>query len=91
MALQEALGALVADDGVDVIVGALPANQEGVIYRRRGSAKHWSIEKGYRVGQNTNDREYINRTKSRFQHVFTDLQVMPIHTRSKFKGAKLFT
>lgn len=46
VALQEAFGALVADDGVDVVVGALPANQEGVIHGGRGSAKHWRMEKG---------------------------------------------
>lgn len=40
VALQEAFGTLVADDGVNVVVGALPTNQEGVIHRRRGSAKH---------------------------------------------------
>lgn len=40
VALQEAFGTLVADNRVDVVVGALPTNQEGVIHRRRGSAKH---------------------------------------------------
>lgn len=40
VALQEAFGALVADYRVDVVVGALPTNQEGVIHRRRGSTKH---------------------------------------------------
>lgn len=40
VALQEAFGTLVADHRVDVVVGALPTNQEGVIHSRRGSAKH---------------------------------------------------
>lgn len=40
VALQEAFSALVADHRVDVIVGALPTNQEGVIHKRRGSTKH---------------------------------------------------
>lgn len=40
VALQEAFGTLVADDRVDVVVGALPTNREGVFHRRRGSAKH---------------------------------------------------
>ena len=45
MALQEAFGTLVADHRVDVVVGALPTNQEGIIHRGRGSAKHWREEK----------------------------------------------
>lgn len=44
VALQEAFGTLVADHRVDVVVGALPTNQEGVFHRRRGSAKHWKIK-----------------------------------------------
>lgn len=43
MALQEAVGTLVAHYGVDVIVGALPTNQEGIIHSGRGSAKHCSL------------------------------------------------
>lgn len=44
VALQEAFGTLVADYGVDVVVGALPTNQEGVFHRRRGSTKHWNMK-----------------------------------------------
>lgn len=44
VALQEAVDALVAHHRVDVIVGALPTNQEGVIHGRRGSAQHWGIK-----------------------------------------------
>ncbi len=40
VALQEAVGALVAHYRVDVVVGTLPANQEGVIHSGWGSAKH---------------------------------------------------
>lgn len=43
VALQEAVCALVAHHGVDVVVGALPTNQEGVINSGRGSAKHCSL------------------------------------------------
>lgn len=43
MTLQEAVGALVARDRVDVVVGALPTNQEGVIHSGRSSAKHCSL------------------------------------------------
>lgn len=41
VALQEAVGALVARHRVDVVVGALPTNQEGVVHGRRGSTQHW--------------------------------------------------
>lgn len=40
MALQEAVGTLVAHYRVDVVVGALPTNQKGIIHGGRGSAKH---------------------------------------------------
>lgn len=40
VALQEAVGALVASHGVDVVVGALTTNQEGVVHGGRGSTKH---------------------------------------------------
>lgn len=46
MALQEAVGALVARHRVDVVVGALPTNQEGVVHGRRGSAQHWRGDGG---------------------------------------------
>lgn len=41
MALQEAVGTLVARHRVDVVVGAFPTNQEGVVHGRRGSTQHW--------------------------------------------------
>lgn len=40
MALQEAVGALVTHHRVDIIVGKLPTNQEGIIHSGWGSAKH---------------------------------------------------
>jgi len=40
VALKEAVGALVASHRVDVVVGAFPTNQEGVVHGGRGSAKH---------------------------------------------------
>lgn len=41
VALQETVGALVARHRVDVVVGALPTNQEGVVHGRGSSAQHW--------------------------------------------------
>lgn len=49
MALQEPIGALVAHHGVDVIVGALPTNQEGVIHSGWGSTKHCRMEERDRI------------------------------------------
>lgn len=43
MALQEAIGALVAHHRVDVVVGSLPTNQESIIHSGRCSAKHCSL------------------------------------------------
>lgn len=40
VALQETIGALVTRHGVDVVMGAPPANQEGVVHRGRGPAEH---------------------------------------------------
>lgn len=40
MALQEAAGALVTHYRVDVIVGTLPANQEGIIHSGRCSTEN---------------------------------------------------
>lgn len=84
VALQEAFGTLVPDHRVDVVVGALPTNQEGVIHKRRGSAKHWRKEERQRDGQNSAS------TKPTFQQLFADLQVTPCFTRPKSQGAKLF-
>lgn len=50
VALQEAVGALVARHRVDVVVGALPTNQEGVVHGRRGSTQHWRGDEGRRGG-----------------------------------------
>lgn len=54
VALQEAVGALVAHHRVDVVVGALPANQEGVIHSGRGSAKHCRIKERDGMRENIN-------------------------------------
>lgn len=52
MALQEAVCALIAHHRVDVVVGTLPANQEGIVHSRWGSTKHWRRKKRHRTGRN---------------------------------------
>lgn len=44
VALEEALGALVADHSVDVIVGPSPTHQMGIVHHWRGSAQHCRIQ-----------------------------------------------
>lgn len=44
VALQEAVGALVACHRMDVVVWALPTNQEGVVHGRGSATQHWRAE-----------------------------------------------
>lgn len=81
VALQEAFGALVADDGVDVVVGALPADQEGVVHRGRGSAEHWRGEKARRRESGEN----IKKTDPRGRRTF---KVEEQNCLRKLRGAE---